>query len=107
MIEKAIAYLKLNYASDIQLQQVAEHVFLSANYLSTLFRQKTGLTFREFLRSVRIEAAKDHICNGVVPTGKIAELVGYGDTSHFFRAFKNVTGMTPKTYRKSVDQNSK
>lgn len=100
-IAKAIAYIEGNYGSDLQLQDVADHVHLNPNYLSTLFKQKTGVTFREYLRKVRIDSAKEQIRDGGA-AGEIAELVGYGDTAHFFRAFKNVTGMTPKTYRKFI-----
>jgi len=94
------AYMLEHFASDLQLNQVADFVHLHPNYFSTLFRQKIGMTFREYLRKIRIDAAKEYIIDGNYTIGVIAEKVGYGDTAHFFRAFKNVTGMTPKTYKK-------
>ncbi len=86
---------------------MADHVHLNSNYLSSVFHRKTGVTFREYLRRVRVESAKAHIGANELSVSEIAELVGYGDTSHFLRAFKNVTGMTPKTYRKFLTQNEK
>ena len=96
----AKSYIQAHYADELQLGDVAEVVHLHPNYFSTLFRQKLGQTFREYLRRVRIEAAIWYIQGDKLPIDAIAAKVGYSDTAHFLRAFKGVTGTTPKTYRR-------
>ena len=95
----AKSYIQAHYADSLQLGDVAEVVHLHPNYFSTLFRQKLGLTFREYLRRVRIEAAIGLIQKDGLLVDDIAAKVGYSDTAHFLRAFKCVTGTTPKTYK--------
>ncbi|MBQ6859942.1 MAG: helix-turn-helix transcriptional regulator, partial [Clostridia bacterium] len=67
-------------------------------YFSTLFRQLSGVTFREYLRKERIEQAQRLILEGSCRLYEIAERVGYQNTSHFNRAFKAVTGVTPSIW---------
>ena len=95
----AKSYIQAHYADALKLSDVADVVHLHPNYFSTLFRQKLGLTFREYLRRVRIEAAIGLIQKGGLLVEDIAAQVGYSDTAHFLRAFKCVTGTTPKTYK--------
>jgi two-component system response regulator YesN len=97
----AKSYIQVHYAEPLQLNDVAAVVHLHPNYFSTLFRQKLGLTFREYLRRVRIEAAIGHIQGEKLSIEDIAAKVGYSDTAHFLRAFKGVTGTTPKAYKRS------
>lgn len=98
-VVKAQAYIGKHYARDLQLPDIAGVVHLHPNYFSSLFREKTGVTFREYLRDTRIQAAKALILEGDRPLHEVAEQVGYKDSAHFFRAFKQVTGMTPKTFK--------
>lgn len=99
VIQKAKEYIKHNYQDDISLNDVASHVFLNSNYFSTLFRQKTGDTFRSYLRNVRIKKAKELLTTSNLRVYEIAMMVGYNEPSHFVRAFKTVTGKNPKDFR--------
>ncbi|WP_052769858.1 AraC family transcriptional regulator [Paenibacillus sp. IHB B 3415] len=51
-------FISSNYVRDLSLEEVAEHLKLHPNYLCTLLKRKTGLTFVHYLRMVRIENAK-------------------------------------------------
>ncbi len=99
MFAQAKAYIHAHYAQDLKLTDVAAIVHLHPNYFSSLFRQKLGLTYRDYLRSVRIEAAIRLIQEAKHPLDEISVKVGYSDTAHFFRAFKSVTGTTPKAHK--------
>ena len=101
VIQKAKEYIRHNYQDDLTLNDVATHVFLNGNYFSTLFKQKTGDTFRNYLRNVRIEKAKELLSSTNLRIYEIALLVGYNEHSHFVRAFKSVTGKSPGEFRES------
>lgn len=99
VIQKAKEYIHKNYTDDLTLNDVAAHVFLNGNYFSTLFKQKTGIAFRNYLRNLRIEKAKELLTTTNLRIYEVALKVGYNEHSHFVRAFKSVTGISPGQYR--------
>lgn len=99
VIQKAKEYIRHNYQDDISLNDVASHVFLNSNYFSSLFKQKTGDTFRNYLRNIRIDKAKELLTSTNLRIYEIAMTVGYNEPSHFVRAFKSVTGKNPRDFR--------
>ncbi|KRE64542.1 response regulator [Paenibacillus sp. Soil750] len=102
MISKVKDYMQLNFERDnFSLQDAAEYVNLSPNYLSRVFSQETGQTFIEFLTQVRIRKAMDLLKSTSAKSYEIAFLVGYNDPHYFSNLFKRLTGMTPKEFRKN------
>ncbi|MGE7907423.1 helix-turn-helix domain-containing protein [Peribacillus sp. NPDC094092] len=101
-IQKALTYINLHYTEDISLEKVAQHVYLSANYFSTVFKETTGLSFIEYLTHLRIDKAKSLLMDLDYTIYKIAEDVGYSTPRYFSRVFKSITGMTPSQFRNSV-----
>lgn len=99
MIHKAKQYIELNYSRNITLSTVSENLYIHPNYFSTVFKTKTGVTFREYLRNLRIEKSKQLLADNRKKIYDIALEVGYQDTSHFIRAFKEVTGLTPSQFK--------
>lgn len=99
-VKRIIQYIELHYTHDISLDQIADHVLLNPNYISSLFRKETGLTFIHFLHLYRIKKAKEMM---LMDTGlsfhKISEQVGYESVRHFFNVFKKYSGVTPGEYR--------
>ncbi|MFD0673009.1 response regulator [Cohnella sp. GCM10027633] len=98
-IQKAIRYVERHYAEQISLKDIADHVFLNTAYFSTLFKQKTGTAFVEYLSGIRLEEAKRRLTMTDEKITNIAELTGFANIRHFNRVFKNDAGMTPKDYR--------
>ena len=81
---------------DISLGDVAEHLELHPNYVCNLVKRKTGSTFVQYLRSVRIETAKAILRHPDRPTiEQVARSVGYQNARTFYKVFKNMTGVTP------------
>ena len=97
--KKAIRYISKNFAGNLTLEDVAEHVHLNATYFSTLFKQSTGSTFREYLNMVRIEESKRLLTSTDYSILEIALATGFEDQSYFSKVFKKHTGLTPKQYR--------
>jgi len=98
-IRKAIQYISQHYASPLSLQEVADHVHLNATYFSTLFKQSTGASFKDYLNMVRIEESKRLLANTDYSIINIAIATGFEDQSYFSKVFRKYTGLTPKQYR--------
>ncbi len=99
IIKKAIRYISKNFTSNLTLDDVAEHVHLNPAYFSTLFKQSTGSSFKEYLNMVRIEESKRLLSNTENSIIDISMAVGFMDQSYFSKVFKKYTGLTPKQYR--------
>ncbi len=94
-------YVEAHYAENISLQSAADYVRLSASYLGPLFKAVCGLSFRTYLRIVRIARAKDLMRDPALNLSEIAQRVGFEDENYFSQVFLEVTGMRPGQYRNS------
>ncbi|WP_066051179.1 response regulator transcription factor [Robertmurraya korlensis] len=102
MMEEALDYIRNNFQTDLGVEQTAEQVGLSVSYFSLLFKQKTGLTFLDYVTNVRMEYACLFLQNTDLKTYEIAEKVGYTDQRYFSQVFKKKMKKTPSEYRKLV-----
>lgn len=94
-VDYLIEYIDSHYHENLTLNQLAEKVFLSRNYLSQIFKKATGLSFNQYLNNVRMEKAKYLILEGNYLIYEIAEKVGYKNTPYFSSMFKKYTGVNP------------
>ena len=98
-IQRAKEYIENNYRDNVSLSEIAQRLGLHPNYFSTLFRQKTGETFSDYLRSARIAKAIELMNGTNMKVYEIADRVGYNDNAQFHRAFKQTTGISPGQYK--------
>jgi two-component system response regulator YesN len=99
-IKRAKSYLKENFTKEIGIESVSEEVDLSVSYFSVLFKQKTGVTFLEYLTNLRIEHACVLLKTTDLKTYEIANMVGYSDQRYFSQVFKKRLNVTPSQFRK-------
>lgn len=99
IVKKAIQYIAQNFSRNLSLDEVARHVHLNPAYFSTIFKQSTGSSFKEYLNMVRIEESKRLLANTNYSVIDIALATGFEDQSYFSKVFKKYTGLTPKQYR--------
>lgn len=99
-VNAAILIVKQNYYRDITLSLVADEIFITAGYLSTLFKQVTGDSFVNFLNQVRIEHACELLKDVRLKNYEAAYQVGFQDEKYFTKVFKKITGLSPSQYRK-------
>jgi two-component system response regulator YesN len=95
-----IRYIHENYAQDIRLAELAEKVYISRNYLSTIFRNATGETFNDYVTRVRMEKAKNLLLEGKLMVYEVADQVGYKNVPYFTTLFKKYTGRNPTEFVK-------
>lgn len=84
----------------LTISQIAEDVHLSADYMTRLFRQETGMTIKEYLIQTRMEEARRLLQDSPETVSTIAAQVGYDNLSYFVRQFRSRFGITPKQYQK-------
>lgn len=88
-----------NSSEDISLVCVSEKFNKSPNYLSKIFKDITGVSFKEFVIDVKLEKAIEIINeNKNIKTSELAYRLGYTNISHFIRIFRGKYGCTPQQY---------
>ncbi len=92
-------YLEQNVAGNINLESLVSFIGYSRTRFFSLFRETTGFTPGEYLRNLRIEKAKQLLTETTQTAVDIASACGFGDSAHFCRRFKDMTGFTPLSYR--------
>jgi YesN/AraC family two-component response regulator len=101
LVGKALAYIKANYAGDLNLRTVADEIYVSTWYLSKLLKKETGDNFINILNQIRVENAKKLLLDPKYKIYEIANAVGFTDVPYFTKTFKKVTGQTPMEYKNS------
>ena len=98
----AVEYIGAHYADcDLKLPDLLEHLGVSRSYFSTVFKEKTGQSFVEYLTNLRMEKAKEYLRETGLCTYEIADRIGFDDPHYFSLTFRRRTGMTPKQYREA------
>lgn len=95
-------YLDQHYARDLTLQDLADHFFLSREYISRKFKQQFGENVIEYLSRVRIDKSKLLLHNPLLKIADVAQAVGYQDEKYFSKVFKKRVGVSPNEYRKTT-----
>jgi two-component system response regulator YesN len=101
-VARATRYIEENYRIGVTLHDVAEEVCVTPNYLSRMFHEQTGRTFKQWLHDVQIREAKQLLESTALKTYEIAREVGYRDYKYFSRTFRKLVGCSPGEYRDRV-----
>jgi len=101
LFSKCIDYINEHYTEEITLSGLAKLFAMSKSTFSSKFPQFTGLSLKEYIRQKRIFEAESMIqSNPHMPLNEIGVLVGYEDSSTFYRNFIRVSGMSPSEYKR-------
>ncbi|MBQ9512599.1 MAG: 2-isopropylmalate synthase [Lachnospiraceae bacterium] len=95
-------YIQEHYLT-VTLDDLSEKFYLSKPYLSKFIKEKSGMTFGENVKRIRMKKASHLLRNGNMKIERIAEAIGYQNVEHFNRVFKTVYGMTPVQYRTTIE----
>ena len=91
-------YIQANYI-DVTLDDLSEKFFLSKPYLSKYIKEKSGMTFGELVKKIRMKKARAMLKGSSMTVENIALTVGYQNVEHFNRLFKKAYGITPVQFR--------
>jgi len=99
-IKHILDFIRNDYTNpSLSLEYVADYAELSPSYLGSIFYERMGLHFPEYVSRLRLEAAKELLSNSSESVNHIARLVGFNSASYFITCFKKYTGVTPAKYR--------
>lgn len=101
MVKRARQMIEEYYNQGITLEETAQKLCVSDEYLSTQFKKETGASFTETVRKYRIEKVKELLQHSNLKLNQIANLVGYSDPKYMSRVFREEVGVLPADYRKS------
>jgi signal transduction histidine kinase/CheY-like chemotaxis protein len=101
LIRKAMAYIHARYSEPITREEIADHIGISADYLTDCFRQELGVTPMIYIRRYRIRQACELLRNSDQSITQTALAVGFTDSAHFTRTFQREMKVTPRAFRRS------
>lgn len=96
--EQMVAYVE-RHLDAVTLADVGKRFGYHPNYVSALLRRQTGRTFSQILLQARMDRARLLLANTSLPIERVASMVGYPDTSNFYRTFRREQGASPRQYR--------
>lgn len=92
-------YISAHFTEDIRLDDIAEALSFSPDYISHIFKKATGYSVMEYVIRRRIGYAETLLISSDFPITHIATLVGYSNPNHFQTSFKKISGVPPLQYR--------
>ncbi|MBP3633420.1 MAG: AraC family transcriptional regulator [Oscillospiraceae bacterium] len=98
-IRKIVDYILDNFTRDLSIQEIADHVGLNRDYISKLFKKKTGITIQQRISNARYTEAIRYLYMGY-PVKEAANLSGFKDVSNFSKQFKRLHGICPKDWKR-------
>jgi len=90
------------YAKPLTIEYLADQVYMSPNYVSTIFKEHTGKTVLAYVTQVRMDRAAELLREGALKIHEISAKVGYENASHFCAVFQKKNGITPNQYRNQM-----
>lgn len=99
-VKKVLNMIDEYYGQGINLEEIADSLHVTPEYLGSLFNKEVGKSFSAFLKGLRIRKAKELLLNTNLKSYEIASKLGFSDSKYFFRIFKEVTGLSTSEYIK-------
>lgn len=104
IIRRVYYYMEKNYDKDLKLEGIAKTFNYNSAYLGKLFRKEMGENFNNSLDMIRITNARRLLQETNLKVYQISEQVGYSSIDYFYMKFKKYVGISPKEYRKNLNQ---
>lgn len=101
LVEKCENLIFRKLHGKVLVNELAEELHVSPDYLSRIFHDQTGVKIGDFIQNEKIKLAKNMLKYSDYSLESIAYYLGYASQSHFGKVFKKVTSMTPKQFREN------
>ena len=99
LVDDAINIIKHNYEQRIGVGDIAEMLHVNPCYISRIFKEKVGVSPKEYLLSYKINRAKELFLRTDLSVSEVSRSVGFEDSLYFSRIFKKKTGVSPSEYK--------
>ena len=97
-LERALTWLRQNYAEPLSIPALARHCGMSASALHQGFKQLTAMTPLQYQKQMRLQEARRLMSSEGLDAARAGYAVGYGDPSYFSRDYKRVFGEPPRQH---------
>jgi transcriptional regulator GlxA family with amidase domain len=97
-IKRVIVLMEDQFHRELLLDEMAETVRLSPSRLRHLFKEEIGVTPAQYLKSLRMQRAREMMATTFLSVKEIIHRVGMKNKTHFARDFKKTYGVTPSNY---------
>ena len=94
------SYIQKHYMEKLTLEAICGSLYLSPQYVCSVFKQQEGITILDYITDYRIAVAKELLLNNRYQINDVMLMVGYNDAKYFVKVFRKKTGVTPSEYRK-------
>ncbi len=105
LLEKAKDFIEQNTHRRITLNDVAESVSISPNYLSAQFKKQYNQNLVDYINETKIIKAEDMLKDNELLIYQISDNLGFENPYYFTRVFKKHRDITPKEYQKKHNKN--
>lgn len=102
VLQRIFSYVDEHLPHELKREEIADLVHFHPAYLSRFFKSRTGTSLSQYIVNQRIEKAKVLLTQSELQVNHIVHRLGYYNTSHFTRTFKQATGFTPRQYRSVI-----
>lgn len=99
IVNKARLLFRSNLTTEFSAEQAAEELMIGYSYFRKLFKSYTGISPGQFYIQLKIEKAKEMLCDPTIPVKEIAYELCFDSHFYFSKLFKEKTGLTPSAYR--------
>ncbi len=95
----AMNYIEKHLHEKISLDDLSQQLKLNKTYICRLFKNETGCTVGDYIKSLKIKSAQNMLIHSDIPAGEIGEYLAFASQSYFIKVFREETGYTPAEYR--------
>lgn len=104
-VKKVMIFVAGHYQEPLSLLQMAKMINLHPVYFGVLFKETTGMTFREYITEVRLNHAEDLLWTGIYSVYSVSFMCGFSDVFYFSKVFKAKRGISPSKIGKNNEAN--
>ena len=99
ILQRAVSYIHNNFREPLSLCEIAKHCNITPNYLGSQFSKKMGVSFSDYLNTVRLRYACNLLDGTELSVKETAYASGYNSVEYFGYVFKKTLGASPLEYR--------
>lgn len=100
-LDEVFSYIHNHLTEELSLERLEQEFYVSRHHLIREFKKRTGQTVHRYIVKARLDLCRRYIEQGY-SISEVYRMGGFGGYNHFFRAFKQAYGITPKEYYRSI-----